>query len=131
MIAAAPSSSSAADQADRAAAGLRQRLVLVAVDAQLGGEVVPERDVLGLFVGVHLRSPGGARERDHGVPVLAGVAGQVVARQLALLPARVERMLEHVPALPSRVNPCNHIHLGSLPSTDPYPPILSRQGDAT
>ena len=94
--------------------------------AEGGGEVVPERDVLRLFVGVQPRRAGRARQRHDRVPVLAGVAGQLVARQLTLLPACVERMLEHVPALPSRVDPCDHVHPGQPPRRPTPRSILQR-----
>src|SRR4051794_34611991 len=38
-------------------------------------------------------------------------------------------MLEHVPALSSRVDPCDHVHPGSSPSADPVRAILTRRPD--
>ena len=60
-----------------AAAGLRQRLGVV-FGAKRRGEVVPERDVLRLFLGVQPRRAGSACKRDDRVSVLAGVAGQLL-----------------------------------------------------
>ena len=57
--------------------------------------------------------PGGVRERDDGVPVLACVVCKLVAGQLAATPALVERMLEHVPALAGGVDPLDQLHSGS------------------
>src|SRR6266566_8070493 len=75
-----------------AAACLGQRLVPVA--AERGSEVVPERDVRSLLLGVQACRSGRAGQRDDGVAVLAGVARQLITRQLPALPAHVERMLE-------------------------------------
>ena len=61
----------------RAAAGLRQRLGLL-FGAKRRGEVVPERDVLRLFLGVQPRRARRACKRDDRVSVLAGVAGQLL-----------------------------------------------------
>ena len=72
--------------------------------------IVPQRDVRGLLLGVGgelrvrvlagrvRRTVGGAGERDHGVAVLTGVPREVVAGQRTRIPARVEGMLEDVPA---------------------------------
>src|SRR5207248_2932223 len=48
---------------------------------------------------------------DHGVPVLARVEAELVPRQLAPLPACVERVPEHVPALSRLVDPLAEVHL--------------------
>jgi hypothetical protein len=84
--------------------------------------------VLGLFVRVQpgcLRRP---RQRHDRVPVLARVARQLLAGQIAPLPADVERMLEHVPPLARRVDPCDHVHLGSS-RLRPRRTILAREID--
>jgi hypothetical protein len=84
-----------------------------------GDELVPQPDVLDLLTRVLLVTglPGGVRERDDGVPVLACVVCKLVARQLTTTPALVERMLEHVPALAGGVDPLDQLHSGS-PSVD-------------
>src|SRR5207248_6053218 len=50
---------------------------------------------------------------DDRVSVLAGVEGKPLLRQLPALPARVEGMLEDVPAGPRLVDSLDQIHLGS------------------
>ena len=50
----------------------------------------------------------------NGVPVLAGVEGELVAAQLAALPADVERMLQHVPAAPGLVDSGTEFHEAPL-----------------
>src|SRR5262249_44513094 len=95
----------------RAATGLRQRLV--GLGPECAPEVVPERGVSRFLVGMEPRRPGPARPPHDRGPGLPGVAGQLLARQLSGFPARVERMLEHVPALTSCIDTCHHVHLGS------------------
>ena len=80
-------------------------------------EAVPEGDVRGLLLGVtaQLGALGlgggvgdvGAEAGDRGgrVAVLAGVAGQLLAAQLAGGPALVEGVLEHVPAVAGLLDP--------------------------
>jgi hypothetical protein len=81
---------------------LRKRLA-VELSSNCMSEVVPQPDVFGLLGGVGVESGqlvrrGGRRprDRDHGVPILAGVAGQLVAGQLACRPAHVEAVVQHV-----------------------------------
>ena len=63
-------------------------------------KLVPQRDVRALLVGVvGARALAAVGERHDGVAVLARVARELVAGQLAGRPARVERMLQDVPAL--------------------------------
>jgi hypothetical protein len=49
-----------------------------------------------LTLGLAGRGGGRCGESGHGVAVLAGVGGELLARQLPARPARVERMVEHV-----------------------------------
>ena len=66
-----------------------------------------------------------APRRRAGTRRRSGPAPRASAR---LLPARVERMLEHVPALPSRVDACNH-SIWAPPVDRPRELILSLQAD--
>ena len=49
-------------------------------------------------------------QRHHGMPVLARIEGQLLSLKRALAPPRVERMLEHVPALAKRLDLGEEVH---------------------
>src|SRR5205085_6377380 len=97
------------------------RELAVERSVERGGEVVPQRHVLGLLRRVlrAARRSGGACERDPGVAILAGVEPELRLRQLAGPPAGVERVLEDVPALPRLVDAVAKLHLAPSIRTDP------------
>jgi hypothetical protein len=78
--------------------------------------VVPELDVRGLLRGVTIVR-GGRREpgqRRDGVAVLARVVRELVAGQLAHLPAAIEGMAQDVPAVADRIQTLEQVHGGSF-----------------
>jgi len=51
------------------------------------------------------------RERHDGMPVLTRIEGEVLASQVAALPAEIEGMVEDVPACPRLVDSVDQIHV--------------------
>ncbi len=104
----------------RAFARLRER-GSVERCVERGGEVVPESDVsrlLSSMLGVPSRS-GGSGERDYRMTVFARVEGELVAAQLATLPAEIKRMVEDVPACADLVNALDQIHVAPFCDATP------------
>src|SRR5215813_4322117 len=91
--------------------------------AQRLRERIPHSDVICLLASV-LRVARGSRrlrERDDRVPVFARVGRELPARQLAVLPAAVERMAEHVPPCADLVDSPYQLHVPT-----PFPPKQPR-----
>src|SRR5262249_47806178 len=96
--------------------------------AQRLRERIPHSDVICLLPSV-LRVARGSRrlpERDARVPVFARIERELLARQLAVLPAAVERMAEHVPPCADLVDSPYQLHLPAppFPPKRPRAPIL-------
>jgi hypothetical protein len=104
---------------------LRGRLA-VERRVERAGEVVPEIDVRELLGGVLVRAAGRSRvsEGDDGSAVLTRVEAELLAGQLAALPAPVEGVLQDIPALARLVQPLEEFHQFASRSSRPRRAML-------